>query len=110
MAKIDNEYVTIFTDIDGTLIEQVKFEDLDPNKANVLGQATFLRAYYYFELVKFFGDVPLAVDQRLLFGDQNTIDRTPAAEVYAQIELDLIFAAVGLAADAVLTQIASSKS
>jgi len=36
MAKIDNEYVTIFTDIDGTLIEQVKFEDLDPNKANVL--------------------------------------------------------------------------
>ena len=67
-----------------------------PNKPNVLGQATFLRAYYYFELVKFFGDVPLAVDQRLLFGDQNTIDRTPAAEVYAQIELDLIFAADNL--------------
>ena len=67
-----------------------------PNKPNVLGQATFLRAYYYFELVKFFGDVPLAVDQRLLFGDQNTVDRTPAAEVYAQIELDLIFAADNL--------------
>jgi len=32
MAKIDNEYVTIFTDIDGTLIEQLKFEDLDPTK------------------------------------------------------------------------------
>ncbi len=67
-----------------------------PNKPNVLGQATFLRAYYYFELVKFFGDVPLAVDQRLLFGDQNTVDRTPAAQVYAQIELDLIFAADNL--------------
>ncbi len=67
-----------------------------PNKPNVLGQATFLRAYYYFELVKFFGDVPLAVDQRLLFGDQNTVDRTPAQEVYAQIELDLIFAADNL--------------
>ena len=67
-----------------------------PNKSNVLGQATFLRAYYYFELVKFFGDVPLAVDQRLLFGDQNTIDRTPAAQVYAQIELDLIYAAENL--------------
>ena len=67
-----------------------------PNKPNVLGQATFLRAYYYFELVKFFGDVPLAVDQRLLFGDQNTIDRTPAAQVYAQIELDLIYAAENL--------------
>ena len=67
-----------------------------PNKPNILGQATFLRAYYYFELVKFFGDVPLAVDQRLLFGDQNTIDRTPAAQVYAQIELDLIYAAENL--------------
>ena len=67
-----------------------------PNKPNVLGQATFLRAYYYFELVKFFGDVPLAVDQRLLFGDQNTVDRTPAAQVYAQIELDLIYAAENL--------------
>ena len=64
-----------------------------PNKENVLGQATFLRAYYYFELVKFFGDVPLAVDQRILFGDENVIDRTPAAQVYAQIEADLIFAA-----------------
>lgn len=67
-----------------------------PNRDNVLAQATFLRAYYYFELVKFFGDVPLAVDQRLLFGDQNTVERTPSAEVYSQIELDLIFAADNL--------------
>ena len=62
------------------------------NKGNVLGQTTFLRAYYYFELVKFFGDVPLAVDQRILFGDQNVIERAPAADVYAQIEIDLQFA------------------
>lgn len=63
-----------------------------PGKANVLGQTTFLRAYYYFELVKFFGDVPLAVDKRILFGEETSIDRTPAAEVYAQIEADLQFA------------------
>lgn len=62
-----------------------------PNKSNVLGQTTFLRAYYYFELVKFFGAVPLAVDARIQFGDQNVIDRTPAADVYAQIEADLQF-------------------
>ncbi|MGW9686796.1 RagB/SusD family nutrient uptake outer membrane protein [Flagellimonas sp. 2504JD1-5] len=67
-----------------------------PNKDAVLAEATFLRAYYYFELVKWFGDVPLAVDQRLLFGDQNTAERTPTAEVYAQIETDLIFAAANL--------------
>jgi len=69
-----------------------------PNKDVVLAEATFLRAYYYFELVKWFGDVPLAVDRRLLFGDQDVVDRTPAAEVYAQIEQDLIFAAANLPA------------
>ena len=69
-----------------------------PNKNGLLAEATFLRAYYYFELVKWFGDVPLAVDQRLLFGDQNTVDRTPTPEVYAQIEQDLTFAAANLPA------------
>ncbi len=63
------------------------------NKPNVLGQTRFLRAYYYFELVKWFGDVPLAVDTRIFFGDQSTIERTPKAEVYAQIEEDLLYAA-----------------
>ncbi|RXG28267.1 RagB/SusD family nutrient uptake outer membrane protein [Leeuwenhoekiella marinoflava] len=67
-------------------------------KDQVIAQARFLRAYYYFELVKWFGDVPLAVDQRLLFGDQFNVDRTPKAEVYAQIEQDLIFAAETLPA------------
>ena len=67
-----------------------------PNRNQVLAEATFLRAYYYFELVKWFGDVPLAVDQRLLFGDQDVVERTPASEVYAQIEQDLIFASANL--------------
>jgi hypothetical protein len=67
-----------------------------PGKEGVLAEATFLRAYYYFELVKWFGDVPLAVDRRLLFGDQDVVERTPKAEVYAQIEADLIFAADNL--------------
>jgi len=34
--KREQNYKTIFSDIDGTLIEQVRFEDLDPNVANVL--------------------------------------------------------------------------
>ena len=67
-----------------------------PGKNEVLAQTRFLRAYYYFELVKWFGDVPLAVDVRLQFGDQFDIPRTPKAEVYAQIEADLIFAADNL--------------
>lgn len=65
-------------------------------KNAVLAQARFLRAYYYFELVKWFGDVPLAVDKRIQFGDQFTIDRTPKATIYAQLEDDLTFAASNL--------------
>lgn len=65
-------------------------------KEQVLAEATFLRAYYYFELVKWFGDVPLAVDRRLLFGDQDVVERTPANEVMDQIEADLIFASSNL--------------
>lgn len=65
-------------------------------KDQLIAEATFLRAYYYFELVKWFGDVPLAVDKRIQFGEQFTIDRTPKAEVYAQIEADLTFAADNL--------------
>ena len=34
--KREQNYKTIFSDIDGTLIEQVRFEDLNPNVANVL--------------------------------------------------------------------------
>ncbi|WP_299336320.1 RagB/SusD family nutrient uptake outer membrane protein [uncultured Psychroserpens sp.] len=65
-------------------------------KEGVLAQTRFLRAYYYFELVKWFGDVPFAVDQRILFGDQFSIGRTPKAEIYAQMEEDLIYAAANL--------------
>ena len=67
------------------------------NKPNVIAQAKFLRAYYYFELVKWFGPVPLVVDKKnKFFGDQFDLERTPVGEVYAQIEKDLIEAIVDL--------------
>ncbi len=65
-------------------------------KEQVIAQARFLRAYYYFELVKWFGDVPLAVDKQILFGEESSYVRSPASEVYTQIELDLIYAADNL--------------
>ena len=67
-----------------------------PGKDGVIAQTRFLRAYYYFELVKWFGDVPFKLDARIEFGDQFDIPRTPKAEIYAQIEADLIFAADNL--------------
>jgi hypothetical protein len=61
-------------------------------KDKVLAQARFLRAFYYFELVKFFGDVPLIIDQRLGVEEARQIARSPKSEVYAQIESDLNYA------------------
>ena len=70
---------------------------MEENKSNIefdgkealYGEVYFLRAYYYFELVKFFGDVPLFTESRLTAGEAGTLSRTPKEEVYAQIELDL---------------------
>jgi starch-binding outer membrane protein, SusD/RagB family len=64
-----------------------------PGKEHMLAEAKFLRAYYYFELVKFFGDVPLIIDKRIGIEEARQFPRTPKAEVYAQIEQDLISAA-----------------
>jgi uncharacterized HAD superfamily protein len=45
--KREQNYKTIFSDIDGTLIEQVRFEDLNPNIANVLpGVAEKMNEWY----------------------------------------------------------------
>lgn len=72
-------------------------------KDHILAEARFLRAYYYFELVKFFGDVPLIVDKRIGIEEARQLPRAPKSEVYAQIEADLIAAA------AVLNPVASQK-
>jgi hypothetical protein len=64
-----------------------------PGKSVLLAEAKFLRAYYYFELVKFFGDVPLIIDKRIGIEEAKGLPRSPASEVYAQIENDLIDAA-----------------
>jgi starch-binding outer membrane protein, SusD/RagB family len=72
--------------------DNIEFE----GKEQILAQAAFLRAHYYFELVKFFGDVPLIVDRRLGIDEVGSQQRTPKSEVYAQIETDLQFAADNL--------------
>ncbi|WP_040397552.1 RagB/SusD family nutrient uptake outer membrane protein, partial [Cesiribacter andamanensis] len=62
-------------------------------KDRILAQAAFLRAYYYFELVKVFGPVPLVVDRRIGADEVASIERAPVEQVWAQIETDLTYAA-----------------
>jgi tetratricopeptide (TPR) repeat protein len=65
-------------------------------KEKILAQAYFLRAYYHFELVKWFGPIPLKGDRRFVSGDELTIPRSPVEDVYAAIEADLIYAVENL--------------
>lgn len=60
----------------------------DELKDRVLGEAKFLRAYYYFVLVRFFGDIPLILKSQNP-GDDLRPTRTQKALVYAQIVKDL---------------------
>lgn len=67
-------------------------------KNQIIAQARFLRAYYHFELVKWFGGIPLKGDKRFSTGDEKSIPRSSVPEVYASIEADLIFASQNLSA------------
>ncbi len=58
-------------------------------KDALYGEVYFMRAYYYFTLVKMFGDVPMFLDKRLGLTDSKSLKRTAKAEVYKQIEIDL---------------------
>lgn len=67
-------------------------------KDALYGEVNFLRAYYYFTLVKMWGDVPLFTDKRLGLEDLKGLPRSPKADVYAQIESDLTAAVAALPA------------
>ena len=67
-------------------------------KNQVIAEARFLRAYYHFELVKWFGGIPMNGDKRFSPGDEKKVPRSSVEEVYASIEADLIFASENLSA------------
>ncbi|WP_269235669.1 RagB/SusD family nutrient uptake outer membrane protein [Flavobacterium flavigenum] len=59
----------------------------DAQKNQYMGESLFVRAYCYYELVNLFGAVPLYT--KSLGTSDLKLERSPATEVYAQIEADL---------------------
>ncbi|MCU0389997.1 MAG: RagB/SusD family nutrient uptake outer membrane protein [Thermoflexibacter sp.] len=53
------------------------------------GEAKFMRAMFYFNLVRFFGDIQLVTTEITSPFGANDIPRSPAAQVYELIESDL---------------------
>ncbi|WP_417291372.1 RagB/SusD family nutrient uptake outer membrane protein [Corallibacter sp.] len=71
----------------------MEFEDKTnfEGKEIIIGETRFLRAYFYFELVKWFGEVPMK-EVRFQLEDETTVPRSPVEDVYGLIERDLQYA------------------
>lgn len=69
----------------------------EADKNNLLGEAHFLRAYYYYVLVNIFGDVPLKLTQTNNPLVDGMIGKSAVAEIYDETIIpDLVFAASNL--------------
>lgn len=71
-------------------------KDLSAGNAKLFrGEALFIRALHYFDLVRYFGGVPVVTEPARQVTEADNVARNSAAEVYALIEKDLT-EAVGL--------------
>jgi hypothetical protein len=77
------------------VIENVPEIDMDEElKTRLIGEARFLRAYFYFFLIRTYGDLPLI--ERPLNPDEYKQPRVSKDLIYEFIEEDLSFAAANL--------------
>ena len=90
--RLDLLWQTTFDGINraNQVIDRVPGISMDVTLQNrILGEAKFLRALFYFNLVRLFGDVPLLTTETASLADDLKVSRTPAASVYTQIIQDL---------------------
>ena len=70
-------------------ISKIPSIDMDVNKRNnLVAEAKFIKALLYFNLIRYFGDVPYKYSETTSFTDLN-ITRTPVATIYENIIEDL---------------------
>lgn len=93
-GPILNWYATLYQGIRraNTVINKVPpLTDLDPElKERLVAEARFLRAYFYFDLVRAWGDVPKITSEN----PPTTVGRSSREEIYNEIIIpDLMYAA-----------------
>ena len=84
----------------GFLIENKDKTDFF-GKEQIIAEARFLRAYFNFELLKWFGPIPIKPEGQFELGDELRIPRSPVEEVYQYIESELLMAIEDLAISSV---------
>lgn len=89
--KVNNIFSNYYRTINASnlVINRVgtKVDITDAEKVSV-AEAKALRAYQYFDLVNFFGPVPLMIENPTVITSE-ALPRAPKTEIYAQIEKDL---------------------
>ena len=97
LVDFNDAWVGAFTGVAraNTVIEAIENAQTDiSNEERLLAELRFLRAFYYFQLLDFFGNVPIVEDAVL---NPDDPPRTaPRADVFAYIENELLFAAGAL--------------
>ena len=72
-------------------------------------ECRFLRAFYYFQLVRLFGKVPVLETPKTA-AELTSIPRSPVADIYALVESDLTYAAENLPASYIANNIGRATS
>lgn len=74
--------------MDSELFDEEEYQCVDGLQERIIGEAYFLRAFYYFQLVRVYGGVPLVLNNLLTDADWQQ-PRATADAVYDQIVADL---------------------
>lgn len=94
-SYVYNKYVNDYDGIAKTnaVLQRIDGATIDASlKSSLKGQAEFLRAFYYFDLVQYFGGVPLHLKE-VSTVSEAALPRSSAADVYKQIIADATDAA-----------------
>lgn len=70
--------------------------DVNNLREHIIGQASFLRAFHYFQLVKLWGGVPIELNSNSADPATTNLSRSTETEVYDQIVKDLEVAVANL--------------
>lgn len=92
-ADINGFWSALYMGIEraNNLVANINLPSMDSTERQaILGEALFLRGFYYYLLVVNFGDVPLRLLPTVQTGVTTPdVPRTPTAQVYAQILTDM---------------------
>jgi len=89
ISTLWNNYYNAMYNVNNTLGRLPASTVSDASKKEIEAELKFLRAFLYFDLVRYFGDVVLVTKTLERPDEAFALLRSPQAQVYAQIETDL---------------------